>query len=228
MKRCLLAALLALAACNQPTTQDAQAPTTQPVANRIQAFWQWFEDNKTQYEHIKPGEEPPLDLLLEHLTDLEPGLAAEISAQPNTDSLLELTISAEGDVRKFPLVEQIVAEAPPIKGWKVIAFRQPAPYDFTLQKGHLRLTPAELFFEPIATQDSLDIIVYGQDFGKKDPDTLALYGHIMLDNLMGEYNSAKRVRHYEFRDLSAARRQSDLSPLQDINKFLDDYYQRRQ
>ena len=77
-------------------------------------------------------------------------------------------------------------KAPKIVGWKFIAFRQPLGFDFTLEYQGIKLTPSELFFFPIRDEESLDIIIYGKGFKEHDFNTLAHYGLIMMDNVLGD------------------------------------------
>lgn len=191
-------------------------------ADKIDAFWNWFVQNKKQYESLEDDQDERLDVLSELLNKVESGLSIEIS----NDSMEThgIIISAEGDIDKFPIVKEIVAKAPFIAGWKVTAFRQPAMEDFTLEYEDIQLTPSQLYFEPVIEENALDIIIYGYGFKKHDFNELMHYGLIMLDNVMGEYNCVTKVRHYDFLDLEEAEDLEDLRPLPEINAFLEDFY----
>lgn len=162
---------------------------------------------------------------MEQLHQIGEGLSIELSNE--TNGIRELVISAEGDMDKFPLVKEVVAKAPAIVGWKIIAFRQPAAEDFTLEYENVQLTPSELYFVPVVENNFLDILIFGKGFKNYDFETLAHYGLIMLDNVMGEYNSVMKVRHYDFVDLEEVADPSQLRPLPEINAFLEDFYQNR-
>jgi hypothetical protein len=204
-------AILCIYACNRTTTGREE---------KIQAFWQWFDSHKQEYETLTADtQEAQINLLLEKLQEIEKGLSVEISAE-----VQEIVISAEGDTAKFALVEEIVAKAPPLEEWDVTAFRQPKLEDFTLQYEDIELTPSELYFLPVEENDKLDIIVYGMGFGQYNYNKLAHYGMIMLDKVMGEYNAATKVRYYEFKDLEEAKNSDDLVPLMQINDFIEAYH----
>ncbi len=189
---------------------------------KIREFWNWFTTHRGEFEDLGEHREEKLDLMLEKLGNIQTGLSIEISLETEGDR--ELVISAEGDMDKFPIVKEIVAQAPTIKGWQIIAFRQPATDDFTLAYEDIELTPSELYFAPIVEQDSLDIIVYGEGFDKYDYDELGHYGLIMLDTLMGEYNCVTKVRYYDFKDLQEAADRSNLRSLSEINTFIETFY----
>jgi hypothetical protein len=188
--------------------------------NRIKEFWFWFDDNKSLYEMMQGNQDDKLNLIINELRKITDGLSVEITVnQP----IKELTISAEGNIEKFPIVKEIVAKAPTIVGWKVIAFRQPVEKDFTLEYGDIRLTPSKLHYSPVTDGDSLDIIVFGEGFKDYNQNELAQYGLIMLDNLMGEYNCVAKVRYYDFQDVRDADGY-ELKPLPEINLFIESFY----
>jgi hypothetical protein len=202
--------LLCISACHSKTTKETN----------IQAFWQWFDSHKHEYEEADEGDQDAkIKVLLEKLQQIEPGLSVEISAE-----LQEIVISAEGDTAKFALVEEIVRKAPPLEEWDVTAFRQPRLEDFTLQYENIELTPSELYFLPVEENEQLDIIIYGMGFRQYNYPKLAHYGMIMLDKVMGEYNAATKVRYYEFKDLEEAKNSDDLIPLMQINDYIEAYH----
>lgn len=202
--------LLCICACQNKTNKD----------EKIQAFWQWFDSHKHEFENLSAdNQEAHINLLLEKLQQIEPGLSVEISGE-----VQEIIISAEGDTTKFALVEEIVSKAPPLEEWDVTAFRQPSLEDFTLQYENIELTPSELYFLPVEENDKLDIIVYGLGFREYNYNKLAHYGMIMLDKVMGEYNAATKVRYYDFKDLEEAKNSDDLVPLLQINDYIEAYH----
>ena len=87
-------------------------------------FWTWFEGEHDHFRNIdkaKNGGEL-LDLFLAHLHEFDSELYFEVS-QPLDDGSNELIISAEGVRAKFPMVEALVAAAPKLPKWKIMAFK---------------------------------------------------------------------------------------------------------
>lgn len=190
--------------------------------DKVKKFWKWFEKNKDHFTDLEFEGEKKLNKILKKLQKIEEGLSLEISNEVN--GVREIVISAEGDIDKFPIVKEIVKNAPIIKGWKTVAFRQPAREDFVLHYGDLQLSPSQLYFYPIVEEDALDIIIFGEGFQDKDPDILAHYGLIMLDNVLGEFNCVIKVRHYDFLDIEDAEDQNMLRPLTELSTFLENFY----
>ena len=83
------------------------------------------------------------------------------------------------------------------------------------------MTPSELFFFPIRDEESLDIIIYGKGFKEHDFNTLAHYGLIMMDNVLGEYDCVTKIRHYDFKDISDLSDNDDLIPLTELRSYID-------
>src|SRR5688572_28951148 len=78
----------------------------------IEDFWQWFECNRKLYEGLDDEHlREHLDPIYQRVAEITPGLALEISRMM-PDGVRELTISANGNVKLFPKVKEIVAAAP--------------------------------------------------------------------------------------------------------------------
>ncbi len=185
----------------------------------IEAFWNWFLIHKDQFHKTDDSNKGlHLDMILAKISKVQPELSIEISREQN--GIRELTISPEGDRAKFEIVESIVAKAPAIDGWKIVGFRQPIGFDFTLEYQNIRLTPSELYFYPINENGILDLIIYGNNFNHYDFNTLAHYGLIMMDNVLGEYDCVTKVRYYDFKDLSEVEDKKGLIPLKEIREYL--------
>ena len=186
----------------------------------IEGFWNWFTKHKDDLNKIdNNNRDQILNRILSELSKIKPELSIEISKEEN--GIREMTISPEGDRDKFETVISIIEKAPKIEGWKFVAFRQPLGFDFTLEYQGIKLTPSELFFFPIRDEESLDIIIYGKGFIEHDFNTLAHYGLIMMDNVLGEYDCVTKIRHYDFKDISELSDTDDLIPLTELRSYID-------
>ncbi|SHH79575.1 hypothetical protein SAMN04488109_5472 [Chryseolinea serpens] len=197
--------------------------------DKIDIFWNWFADNKEKFEDALDQDlihqDEKLELILAQLRKIEDGLAVEISAEHN--GTREIIISPEGDRSKFDIVQAIVSRAPNIDKWTVTAFRQRAPEGFSLKIGDIEFEPAKMYFDPLIDVDSLDVIVYAENFSKHDENEAAYYGLITLDNVLGEYDCVMKVRHYDFRDTGELPKKHNLKHLTELPKFVDDFHSAR-
>lgn len=192
----------------------------------IEQFWAWFNENKSMFNNINDqNRDDLLDTLLERLHKIQEGLSVEVSEE--FKGVRDLTISAEGDRDRFPVVQKIVNTAPKMKGWTVTAFRQPLDFDFTLEYQGLKFSPSEMYFSPLVNSDTLDLIIYAKGIKKHDSNTVNHYGLIAMDNVLGEYDCVTKVRYYDFHDLDEEEDKSDLRPVKELRAFVDSFHKQK-
>ncbi len=85
-----------------------------------------------------------------------------------------------------------------------------------------------MFFYPVIDGDSLDLIIYAKNIKASDQNKVGYYGLITMDNVLGEYDCVMKVRHYDFHDLDDETEMSDLKPLTELKKFVDEFHSRKQ
>jgi hypothetical protein len=220
----LLLVMMFVSACSEYVA--GMQPDMRTQSGRINDFWKWFKKERTQYQTMPDsGYAGRLNIVIAHLDPIASGLAVEVSRE--THGIQELIISADGDKNKFPVVEAIVQGAPAIPGWKAVAFRQKASEEFVLTYQNLRLSPAEMFFNPIIEGDSLDLIIYADSVKNKNRDDVIKYGLITLDNVLGEYTATMKVRSYDFQDSKSIEPGEQVYKLQELPVFLDRFYAAR-
>lgn len=164
-------------------------------------FWTWFEGEHDRFRNInkvKDGEEL-LDLFLARLHEFDSELYFEVS-QPLDDGSNELIISAEGVRAKFPKVEALVAAAPKISKWKILAFKPALGFDFIHEHGELKIDPRKLWFLPLTAKIDPSILglrVGLADYDEEAEDKIKNSVWIILDTGLGEKTCADRIRHLE-------------------------------
>ena len=211
--------------CGAPSSNEPMLNISKekdPISN----FWNWFVNNKTKLENINDNNRDELlDAVLEQLHKINDGLSVEISNE--FEGIRDIVISAEGDKSNFPIVTKIVSAAPQIQGWTITAFRQPVGIDFTLEYKNLKFTPSEMFFSPLVREESLDLIIYAKGIKGQDSNTVAHYGLITMDNVLGEYDCVTKVRYYDFHDLDDKVDKSSLLPLTQVRSFVDSFHKQK-
>ena len=115
---------------------DASKPT--PEAR----FWRWFVAHKQAVATIQRGDEPIANELGRELKSVDADLVFETKVGEGEH---ELIISADGLTRAFPAAKKLVAAAPAIPDWKVIAFR-PRKAGYTIQIQGIKLGPNDVGF----------------------------------------------------------------------------------
>lgn len=121
----------------------------------------------------------------------------EIEVSNEEQGQRELIISAGGDATLFPNVEDLVANAPELARWKILALKPPRGFEFELDCGIGKIVPEELFFEPLssgAKPNSLGILVFvPEGLVKKD---IEQYIRLVVETGLGERDAAV-IEHIE-------------------------------
>ncbi len=194
----------------------------------IDIFWQWFERNEFKYRSIFDDQNTGLiDDILNKLIEFQAGLAVEFE---KTNGIYKMIVSADGIADYFDIVQKIVDKSPKIKGWEIIAFRQPYPMEIVnkiaITVGKYKLNPSTIMFYPIIEDDCLYIQFFSEYINEENKHQIG-YGCLMLlDNIIGEYACVKKVNGYEYYNINEAKEiENELKPLTKIREYLDWYYQ---
>ncbi|HRP57091.1 hypothetical protein [Agriterribacter sp.] len=194
-----------------------------PTAN----FWKWFKANEKRLRKFEENPNACLNELLEQVKKIRSGLAIEL--EPPQNGIIRMTVSADGNEDLFELVRQVVNKAPAIKGWKFIAFRQRmAPEQLRrmkLKAQHHELDPEQMKFFPVINGDTLDLIIYAKGITEENYNQVAYGGLLLLDNILGEYDCATKVRSYDFHDMPSAKEELEgLLPLLELAAYVDQFH----
>jgi hypothetical protein len=195
----------------------------EPSPDRDAAFWTWFKDHRVQIAALKRADEPVANQIATELHKVDPRLIFElgIGIEPK-----EFIVSADGNREVFPAVKRLVAAAPEVPGWKIIAFRPRKAPGLTIELGEgTKLGANDLFFMVLPTTKPpapLDIIVYVPGLGsgdKEKDDALKQVGFLLLDATLGEYDTETRLGGIAFK--SIAEKPPSAKPLRDLPKLID-------
>jgi hypothetical protein len=162
-----------------------------------------------------------LDELLEQLHAIDDGLFFELS-EPH-EGVNELVITAEGDRELFSLVDRVVAAAPQLGAWQVIALRPPLGFDFEINYEGIKLDPEKLWFMPLAAGSGgehfgLRIMVPNLREAEEQTATNAVW--VLLDTGLGERQCAEVIEHVEVARLPSMADTSDYVPLKELPAYL--------
>lgn len=164
--------------------------------------------------------EARLDEIGERLSKVDDRLAFEFLGNPTGER--EFIISADGDSEVFPIVQNLVDAAPPIDGWKIIAFRQRKEMGFSIKMGDVDLGPEQLWFQLEQDGDQIGIHLYFG--GIQLDDDVAYAAYMLLNNALGEHDMETKVGFIERHQL---RPEADVTKLQTFEQLpvaLDEFY----
>jgi hypothetical protein len=217
MMRWLL--LMALISCKTERVAPS-LPPTETVGAADLTFWKWFGAHAAQVATIKDGSEPIMNELGDELHKIDADLAFELGVGKSGPK--EMIVSADGKKALFPVVKRVVDAAPAIPGWKVIAFRPRKDAGTAIQLGGQKVGPEDLWFEVLPTAHKpgpIDVAIYGAGFDGPNDRAFKQATFILLDALLGEYDTEMRLGEIQFRSLAkkpaGARKLGELPALVD-------------
>ncbi len=156
-------------------------------------FWRWFLAHESQFFEFDPVTVPErerlFDKLAAELNKLDPDLVFEFGP-PETKR--EFVISAGGIKRAFPAVVSLVAAAPTLDRWEVIAFR-PRRTLHIVEFGGKRVDPRDVQVTLLDNgENGLALNYFIPGFSEHDV-ALKQIGYLLLDEALGEYDVETRL-----------------------------------
>jgi hypothetical protein len=176
--------------------------------SKAKHFWTWFRRNLDKYA-APPTESNPetvyhLNELSMHLLAFGRGIGMELSwPAPGMEGNATLIITSFGNRKYFKKIGSLVAQAPKLPGWEIIALQPPQPVDFFIEEdfGECNIDPFNLWFEPPAfyrSETRICLDVYAEVYTSITTEFKhAVYAAVF--NVLGEkvYGQEIRVVHVE-------------------------------
>ncbi len=155
-------------------------------------FWAWFQEHAPNFQSVVKRMGDIQRDFFSHvspkLSELHEGFYLLTGMQdPET---VELVFSAEGNLRNFVFVEELVAAAPPIPGWTFTAHK-PAidSTTFGVEMEGIQFDHKTLHFYPIedsAFPDLIQIAVVHRDLTAENRPVITNGCFVFLDNYLGD------------------------------------------
>lgn len=181
-------------------------------------FWKWFEDNASSLATVRSGKDPILQKLTRELRKVHPNLDFEMGLGDDNQS--EFIVSANGIKKVFPIVEQLVACAPTLPNWKIIAFRQPKGSVSEILYENFRLRAEDVWFSSKRRMDKVDLTIYIRDLSPSNQEPAIGASFILLDNELGEYFVATGIGFIEHKPLLENPAARGFQPLSEIRTIV--------
>ncbi len=162
-------------------------------------FWRWFQQHEKRfYKAVQKADNIEgdfFDELSEALDQLNRGyyfLAGMVD-----DETAELIFTVDGNINNLVFVEEIVAEAPQVPGWKFTAHKQAMDISgmqiemegYEFNEENLRFYSNEHPQQP----DCIDIVAVYDHFKEEDAEAIFRGLCIYIDNLIGELNAVTLI-----------------------------------
>lgn len=190
-------------------------------------FWEWFEINQSEYQHLDDldiqQKELLLDQLLTQLHEFCDGLYFQIGGNPSKERR-ELIITAEGNLKYFQEVEKLVNAAPEFNSWQIIAFKQPMGNDFITTYSGLVLDPKNMWFLPLNNKQKPEMIgikICVNNYASSEANKYKQAIYQVVDNLLGEKITATEIDYLDVGNLLDYNPEKDgLIELIDLPKYI--------
>ncbi|WP_291914693.1 DUF695 domain-containing protein [Chitinophaga sp. CB10] len=197
---------------------------TDNQADGYNNFWKWFQQHEKQFfkalKSKKDLEEDFFDQLTAELRRVNEGFFF-LAGMADKDTA-ELIVTADGNIKTIPFVEELVAAAPRLPNWRFTALK-PAS-DITsakIQMGELSFQPENIHFYPNEHPeypDEIDITIVYDDYDETLRDNILSGIYIFLDNFLGELRFATAVDNLSVTGRAAG--QPDLIPITKLKDYL--------
>ncbi|SCY30110.1 Family of unknown function [Flavobacterium anhuiense] len=162
-------------------------------------FWNWFSANeKAFFKTVQSGEnihQGFFDKLAPKLDEIHEGIY--FLTGMFDDHTAELVLTPDGAIRNIYAIEELVANAPKIDGWKFTALKPASDVnnigityqDFEFSKENLKFYPRVHEDYP----DEIDLVIVYDHFVEEKKSNIANGVYIFLDNYLGELHSVTLI-----------------------------------
>lgn len=184
------------------------------------AFWDWFSKKADLYFHFERNQDVLFSKLKAELEKIHPDITFQFSPIFE-DGIRELIISADGIKSVFPIVIDLVREAPILQNWKIIAFRQPHKEITQINYQDLTINFKDVFFRYSKDNGQVGLELNIRGFYESPEWTAGVF--ILLDNVLGEYHTEMSLSSIDKRALDESE-VNTLFPIVVLPQIIRDYY----
>jgi len=187
-------------------------------------FWAWFAQHQEEFFNVvkehKDIESKFFDKLSSKLAELKEGFW--YLAGMFDESTVELILTADGEIKNIVFVEELVAAASKISGWRFTALKPALNIENVSinMDGYVFDSDTLTFYQNEDPQypDEIDITIVHRDFNDKDKPSIVSGVYLFLDNYLGELNSVTTIDSVLVIGKDSAER--ELMPIEKLKSYL--------
>lgn len=196
---------------------------TQPLT--YDQFWLWFQANSQRFYSVVSTqgevEKEFFDKLTPKLDAIRPGYY--VVAGMYNDTTAELIITSEGVIKNMVFVEELIAAAPAIPGWKFTAHKPATGIEeFTIKMGDYVFSQDLIRFYPVEHDeypDEIDIAIVYPHYNEADRQVIVNGLFIFLDNYLGEVDAITRIDNIQI--MGPADAKGELIAISKLKAYID-------
>ena len=192
-----------------------------------QDFWNWFVENEKNFHKIvKQGGSENIttgffDVIAPKLDELKEGIWY-LTGMLDEDTV-DLILTADGDIKNFYLIEELIAAAPKLKGWKFRAHKPELDIEnvgiemagFSFTNDNISFYSNDIKEYP----DEIDITIIHDDYNEENKEDIINGTYIFMDNYLGELNSLTIIDNITFK--SKEEIEKELIPIEKFKSFIN-------
>lgn len=187
-------------------------------------FWSWFQLHAAEfYKVVKSGnqiEEKFLNKISPKLEQINDGFWFLTGMLNETTA--ELIITADGSIQHIVFVEELIAEAPALEGWKFTALKPALDIaDTKIEMDGYEFSQENLYFysnELPEYPDEIEIVITSDDLSEENHATINNGVMIFLDNYLGELDFALNIDHVDV--IARKEASQELIPISKLKDYL--------
>ena len=187
-------------------------------------FWNWFEKNEKEFfKVVSTRNNIPknfFDKLSPKLAELKDGYFFVTGMFD--DNTAELVLTADGSPQNIVFVEELVAAAPSIQGWKFTALKPALNIEnVSIDMGGLSFDKESLGFyanDTPAYPDEIDIIILHKNCTEENKNQVLNGVYIFLDNYLGELGFLNNIDILSVKNTAEA--EKEIIPVEKLKDYL--------
>ncbi|MET0462248.1 MAG: DUF695 domain-containing protein [Chitinophagaceae bacterium] len=200
------------------------APAREVIVEDYETFWEWFSFHQKEFYSTLQSrtniDTRLMNRLVPALHQLNPGFFCVCAIDRNNTA--ELIISAEGDVKNFVFVEDLVSSAPAFPGWKFTALKPAAGLESTStnMRGYEFNREKIRFYAKKDPQhpDEISLVFVHKDYNRENAQHIENGTFVFLENALGEMNLATLIDCIEV--AGPAEQEEEFIPLDKLIPYL--------
>ncbi|MEA2708029.1 MAG: hypothetical protein QOF78_630 [Phycisphaerales bacterium] len=158
-------------------------------------FWQWFAAQEQALRGVDG--QTVADSVEVRLREIDSRIGVEVS---DPGDPRELIFTAWSQAEAFPAVRELVAAAPVLRGWQIIALKPPRGFAFGMNLDGLKIDASRIQFDPLAAEEDpklLGVRFYVPGATDEDDERLSRALPIIIETGIGE-EAAAQIDHMDF------------------------------
>ena len=166
-------------------------------------FWQWLQENETEiFDLLGEDPEQAVQRIAKPFLQDYKNVFFELSPVMENGKI-QFMVSADGDKRRFNLVQKIADTAPPFEKFDVVPFKQRKPVEFMMEMelrlGDIAIKADNVYFFSELEEQKLDLLLCIEGYDGSDPYKIG--GFILLDGFLGEFDVEEYIGGVDFQAL---------------------------